>query len=113
MHLPKGLFVVCALVVIAPPSLAFNEGIGRGTVEARQGPLPSGSPQLGIGSGGDIRGNAAICARPRLTAEQRAERKARREQRAAQGIQHRPRTAEQKARAAARRAARCADDRPR
>jgi len=84
----KSLVAVCAFTLLIHPAMAANNVQGGGA-------------------------NAATCAKPRLTPEQRAERRALREQRLAQGIQPRQRTAEQKARAAARRASRCSNERPR
>ena len=93
MVLLKNLVAALVFATLAFPALAANDPGARA-------PSPGWShADAGI--------DGANCSRPRLTPEQRAERKALREQRQAQGMQHPPRTAEQKARAAARRAARC------
>ena len=95
MFLLKNLAAALVLALLAGTAMAANDSGARGAPIGRQdGAFPVGA-------------NAENCSRPRLTPEQRAERKALREQRQAQGIQQPPRTAEQKARAAARRAARC------
>jgi hypothetical protein len=83
----KSLVAVCAFTLLIHPAMAANDASGN------------------AGNGA----NAATCARPKLTPEQRAERRALREQRLAQGIQPPQRTAEQKARAAARRASLCSN----
>jgi len=106
----KSLIAACVFAVLLHPAMAANDAGGYGAADGMQEGTPSaGAPApAAIRPRGDAGGaNAATCARPKLTPEQRAERKAMREQRLAQGVQHPPRTAEQKARAAARRAARC------
>jgi hypothetical protein len=107
----KSLVAACAFALLVHPAIAANDADGSGAPDGMQEgspaagtPAPATRPRADAISGA----NSATCAaRPRLTPEQRAERKALREQRVAQGVQHPPRTAEQKARAAARRAARC------
>src|SRR3954447_3418597 len=94
MVLLKNLVAALVFATLVPPAMAANDSGARGA------PYP-GWPRADAGIDG------THCSRPRLSPEQRAERKALREQRQAQGMQHPPRTAEQKARAAARRAARC------
>lgn len=104
----KSVVAAFAFTMMINPAIAANDGPGAayGTQEGSPpaGALPPSSRARGDAGAG---ANAATCAKPMLTSEQRAERKALREQRLAQGMQHPPRTAEQKARMAARRAARC------
>lgn len=112
----KSLLAACVFAVMVHPTLAANDARSGGSANGMQdGSLPAGTPPPATaprGHGG-IGTNAATCAKPRLTPEQQAERKARREERLAQGgRQHTPRTAEQKSRAGARRTARC-DNAPR
>jgi len=102
----KSLVAVCALTLLVHPAMAVNDG------SAAAKDVPGGFPADGGArprSDASHGANAVTCARPRLTPEQRAERRALREQRLAQGIQPPHRTAEQKARAAARRASRCSN----
>jgi len=110
----KSLVVASALALMVHPAIAANDGSG-GANGVQEGSPPAGARPPAVRPRGDagIGANAATCARPTLTPEQRAERKALREQRLAQGIQPPRRTAEQKARAAARRAARCSNYQPR
>jgi hypothetical protein len=100
----KGLVGVCAFAVMILPAFANNVS-RQGAVNVPQGlALP---PDQHLGT--RVRSDSGACAKPRMTPEQRAQRRALREQRLAQGIHHVQRTPEQKARAAARRAARCAN----
>jgi hypothetical protein len=106
----KSLLAACTFALLVHPAVAANDAEGRGAADGMQERSPpAGAPTPTVRPRGDsgIGTNTATCARPKLTPEQRAERKALREQRMAQGMQPPPRTAEQKARAAARRAARC------
>jgi len=110
----KSLVVASAFALMVHPAIAANDSSG-GANGVQEGFPPAGARPPATRPRGDagIGANAATCARPTLTPEQRAERKALREQRLAQGIQPPRRTAEQKARAAARRAARCSNYQPR
>jgi hypothetical protein len=110
----KSLVVSGVLALMVHPAMAANDGSGA-VNGVQQGSPADGSLPPAVRQRGDtgIGANAATCTRPKLTPEQRAERKALREQRLAQGIQPAPRTAEQKARAASRRAALCNNLQPR
>jgi hypothetical protein len=114
MLAPRSLLAAFVLAVMIHPAMAANDGNGAADGVQEESPPadarpPAVRPRGDAGSGA----NAATCAKPILTPGQRAERKALREQRLAQGMQPPSRTAEQKARAAARRAALCSNNQPR
>jgi len=96
---------ISAFALMVHPALAANDTEGQAPTS-----LPAAGQTPGVQSPGDSTAgtNALKCAKPKLTPEQRAERKAQRQQHLAQGTAHRSaKTPEQKAQAAARRAAVC------